>query len=203
MHNQPAKESRGSGQGLAIFWLLVGLACPVLFIVLAPSSKLEMSLAPLAVYLLAVLGLDLFVGASSALVTSQRITPAVVLGLLLSSGIPPKLALVVDLIGAVSVAASSRLDSAVLGQAGKSLIPATLTAFYLYSRSEVDSETYFFACWVFVIVSLLTRTDRPPFRSDTFLVISYPAVALLLRYLMGAMPQPASISVSELNHLLL
>lgn len=153
--------------------------------IMAPSPKLEMSLAPLAVYLLSVLGLDLFVGASSSLVTSQRITPAVVLGLLLTPGIPPKLALVADLIGAVSVAASAGLTTSVMAQAGRSLIPAALTAAYLATRPTVDSETYFFACEVFVVVALITRTDRPPFRSDIFLVICYPAVALLLRYLIG------------------
>jgi C4-dicarboxylate-specific signal transduction histidine kinase len=170
-------------QALALLSLIVGFACPFVFILSMPSGPLEVPFPPLVVMLLCVLGLDLFVGVSSTLVTSQRITPAVVLALLLTPGIPAALALIVDLIGAISVAATARLNYAVLGHAGRCLVPATLTAFYLQTRQNHDAETYFFACWVFVVVSLITRTEQPPFRSDVFLVISYPAVALLLRYL--------------------
>lgn len=181
LRTQQALDKRQ--QNLALLWLVVGFACPFLFLLTVPPAPLEISLVPLTIYLLSVLGLDLFVGASSALVTSQRVTPAVVLALLLTPGIPAALALVVDMVGAISVASTARIGYAVLGQAGRSLIPATVTAFYLHTRATLDAETYFFACWVFVVISLLTRTERPPFRCDVFLLISYPAVALLLRYL--------------------
>ena len=182
-HKELTPPSRPTSPPMAILWITLGVVCPVLFLVLAPPGELKISLLPLAVYLLAVLGLDTFVGASSGLVTAQRITPAVVLGLLLTPGVPLSVALVFDLVGVAAVAVTSRFSYDLLAQAGRALIPASATATYLYSKTEVDSGTIFFACEVFILASLLTRSNRPPYRTDIFLVISFPAVALLLRYL--------------------
>ena len=173
-------------QAVALAWLVVGLCLNFAFFLTVPLSGLEIPLAPIVVYLLAVLGLDLFVGSNrSTEITLQRISPAVVLGLLLTQGIPPALALVVDLVATLSVAATSPLTTTVLAQSGKALIPASLTAFYLHSREELTPDSYFFACWIFIVVALIFRAKTPPFRTDVFLIVSYPAVALLLRYLVG------------------
>lgn len=171
---------------IALAWLTVGIVCPILFLVLTPPGDLQVSLAPLGIYLLAVLGLDLYVGASSGLVSAQRITPAVVLGLLLTPGIPSSIALVVDLVGVATVAATSRFSYDLLAQVGRALIPASVTATYLYSKGQLDSGITFFACEIYILAALITRSSRSPFRSDIFLIISYPAVALLLRYLTEA-----------------
>ena len=179
-------DDRHPQQAVALAWLVAGLGLNFAFFLTVPLSGLEISLAPIVVYLLAVLGLDLFVGSNrSQEVTLQRISPAVVLGLLLTPGIPPALVLVVDLVATLSVAATSPLTSSVLAQSGKALFPASLTAFYLPTREELTPETYFFACWIFIVVALLFRAKTPPFRTDVFLIVSYPAVALLLRYLIG------------------
>jgi C4-dicarboxylate-specific signal transduction histidine kinase/uncharacterized membrane protein YuzA (DUF378 family) len=166
----------------ALIWLLVGLAGPISFFILAPSAQVEKPTSLIVIYLLAALGLDAFVGASRR-VTLQRITPAVVLALLVTPGIPPAVALVADLLGTLAVASASRITYTLIGQAGKALIPASLAAFYLVSRSEVTLETYFFAAEFFLLASLVTRTTDPPYRSDLFLVVSYPAIALMLRSL--------------------
>jgi signal transduction histidine kinase len=180
------EEATQPQQAVALAWLIVGLSLPFVFFLTVPLSPIEIPLTPVVVYLLSVLGLDLFVGSSRAEdVSLQRITPAVVLGLLLTPGIPPALALTVDLVGMLSVAAMSRVTNRLLVQAGKALFPASLTAFYLFTREEMTSQTTFFACEVFIVVALLTRAKRPPFRADIFLIISYPAVALLLRDLTG------------------
>lgn len=179
-------DDRQPQQAVALAWLVAGLALNFAFFLSVPLSGLEISLAPIVVYLLAVLGLDLFVGSNRSLeVTLQRISPAVVLGLLLTPGIPPALALVVDLVATLSVAATSPLTASVLAQSGKSLFPASLTAFYLHTRQELTPDTYFFACWIFIVAALIFRAKTPPFRTDVFLIVSYPAVALLLRYLIG------------------
>ena len=177
---QPEVDNRG--QNVALLWLLVGLAGPISFFILAPTAQLDKPTSLVVIYLLSALGLDIFVGASRR-VTLQRITPAVVLALLVTPGIPPAVALVADLLGTLAVASASRVTYALIGQAGKSLIPAALTAYYLVSRSEVTLETYFFAAEFFLVTSLLTRTTDPPYRSDLFLVVSYPAIALMLRSL--------------------
>ena len=182
-HKEAVLPPRPTSPPVAMIWITLGLICPILFLVLTPPGDLTISLAPLGIYLLAVLGLDLYVGASSGLVHAQRITPAVVLGLLLTPGIPASIALVVDLIGVATVVAMSRFNYDLLAQAGRSLIPASVTATYLYSKGQSDSGTTFFACEIFILASLVARNSRPPFRTDIFLIISYPAVALLLRYL--------------------
>ena len=151
-------DDRHPQQAVALAWLVAGLGLNFAFFLTVPLSGLEISLAPIVVYLLAVLGLDLFVGSNrSQEVTLQRISPAVVLGLLLTPGIPPALVLVVDLVATLSVAATSPLTSSVLAQSGKALFPASLTAFYLHTREELTPETYFFACWIFIVVALLFR----------------------------------------------
>lgn len=185
-HKEVPLPARPTSPPLAIVWLTIGIVCPLLFLVLAPVAELKISAGPLVIYLVCVLGLDLFVGASSGLVTAQRITPAVVLGLLLTPGIPSSIALVVDLIGVATVAATSRFSYDLLAQVGRALIPASATATYLYSKTEIDSGVIFFACEIFILAALLTRSNRPPFRTDIFLIISYPAVALLLSHLTQA-----------------
>jgi C4-dicarboxylate-specific signal transduction histidine kinase/uncharacterized membrane protein YuzA (DUF378 family) len=177
---QPKEDN--TGQNAALVWLLVGLAGPIAFFILGPSQEIEKPTSLIVIYLLSALGLDLFVGASKR-VTLQRITPALVLALLVTPGIPPAVALVADLLGTFAVASASRITYTLIGQAGKALIPGSLTAFYLVSRSEVTLDTYFFAAEFFLLASLLTRTTDPPYRSDLFLVVSYPAIALMLRSL--------------------
>lgn len=176
----PVKPTSGP---VAIAWLTVGVICPVLFVVLTPPGELQVSVLPLGIYLVSVLAFDFFVGATSGLVNLSRVTPAVVLGLLLTPGIPASIALIVDLIGVATVAATSRFSYPLLAGIGQALIPASATATYLYSKGEIDTATAFVACEIFILAALLTRSDRPPFRSDVFLIISYPAVALLLRHL--------------------
>lgn len=169
-----------------MLWLVAGIALPFAFFLTVPLTALEIPLTPVIIYLLAVLGLDLFVGSNRAEdVSLQRITPAVVLGLLLTPGVPPAFALVVDLVGTLSAAATSPITNALLAQAGKSLFPATLTAFYLHSREEITADNHFIACEIFIVAALVLRAKTPPFRSDVFLIVSYPAVAMLLRYLIG------------------
>ena len=176
---QPTEHT---GATTALTWLLVGLAGPIGYFLFAPTGEGEKPASLILIYLLSALGLDLFVGASRR-VTLQRITPGVVLAILVTPGVPPSVALVGDLLGTIAVASTSRITYTLIGQAGKALIPAAVTAFYLVSRSEVTLETYFFATELFLVASLLTRTTDPPFRSDLFLVVSYPAIALMLRSL--------------------
>ena len=120
---------------------------------------------------------------ASRRVTLQRITPAVVLALLVTPGIPPTLALVSDILGTIAVASTSRITWNLVSQAGKALIPASVTALFLISQSELTLNTYFFATEIFLIASLIMRTTEAPYRSDLFLVVSYPAIALMLRSL--------------------
>ena len=68
-------------------------------------------------------------------------------------------------------------------QAGRSLLPGIATATFLASRASVDLNSYLFAAQVFLLVSLVTRSTDAPFRNDVFLVVSFPAVALMLRSL--------------------
>jgi len=166
----------------ALAWLLVGLAGPAAFFMMTPTGEVEKPVSLVLIYLLSALGLDLFVGASRR-VTLQRISPAVVLAILVTPGIPPAVAIVADLLGTIAVASASRITYPLIAQAGKSLIPVSATAFFLVSRSELTLETYFFATELFLVASLLTRTTDPPYRSDLFLVVSYPAIALMLRSL--------------------
>jgi C4-dicarboxylate-specific signal transduction histidine kinase len=62
-------------------------------------------------------------------------------------------------------------------------MPGVITALFLGSRGTLDLNAYFFAAEVFLLVSLFTRTSDAPFRNDVFLVVSFPAVALMLRSL--------------------
>lgn len=179
---RPRPKEDTTGQTSALIWLALGLVGPISFFLLAPSASVEKPGALVIIYLLSALGLDLFVGASRR-VTLQRISPAVVLALLVTPGIPPSVALVADLLGTIAVASTSRITYILIGQAGKALIPATATAYFLISRSELTLESYFFAAELFLVASLLMRTTDPPFRSDLFLVVSYPAIALMLRSL--------------------
>lgn len=166
-----------------MLWLAVGLSVPFAFLLVTPTVEFQAPKTSLAVYLLAVLGLEIFVGSSREKLPLHRITPAVVLGLLLTPGVSAKMALIVDLLGTLAVALVSKWNNHLIAQAGKALLPASLTAFFLYSRGEPSSQNDFLACEIFVVASVLIQTSRPPFRSDVFLVASYPAVALLLRYL--------------------
>lgn len=171
-----------TGQNAALAWLTVGLAATFSYFFLIPLGKVEKPISLVVLYLLAAVGLDLFVGASRR-VTLQRIAPGVVLALLVTPGIPPAVALVVNVLGTIVVASASRITWELIKQSGKALIPATLTAFFLATRPDPTLDTYFFAAELFLLASLFTRTTEPPFRSDLFLVVSYPAIALMLRSL--------------------
>jgi signal transduction histidine kinase len=169
-------------QTAALTWLSVGVASRLAFFVLATSSQVDKPLSLVVIYLLAVVCLDLFVGGSRK-VALQRIAPGVVLAMLVTPGIPPSVALVADLIGSLAVASTSRITWQVIADGGKALLPATITATFLATRPEMVLDTYFFATEIFLVASLLTRTTIAPFRSDLFLVVSYPAIALMLRSL--------------------
>lgn len=169
-------------QSVALAWLIVGIAGPLAYFATAPSLTIQKPVSLVVIYLLAALCLDLFVGASRR-VTLQRISPAVVLALLVTPGVPPSVALVADILGTVAVASASRITWALIAQAGKSLIPGSVTAFFLYSRPELTLDSYFWATNIFLILSLLLRAQEPPYKSDLFLVVSYPAIALMLRSL--------------------
>lgn len=167
----------------ATLWVLLGLGSFLIYFLRAGAAmKVEKPAAMVVIYLLSAVGLDLFVGASRRVIL-QRISPIIVLALLVTPGIPPHVALVVDLMATTCLVATSRISTRVVAQAGRSLLPAACTALFLSTRAQWDLDTYFFATWVFLVVSLLTRSTDPPFRTDLFLVVSFPAVALMLRSL--------------------
>lgn len=167
---------------MALAWLLVGLAGPFAYFLTAPSASLQKPVSLVAIYVLSVVGLDLFVGASRK-VALQRITPGVVLAIMVTPGIPTAAALIADLLGTITLASASRLTWSLIRQAGRALLPATITAFFLMTRKEMTLEAYFFATEIFLLASLVTRSNDEPFKSDLFLVVSYPAIALMLRSL--------------------
>ncbi len=167
----------------ATLWTLLGLGGFLLYFLRSGTAlALERPGALVALYFVSAVGLDLFVGASRR-VSLQRISPIVILALLVTSGIPPHLALVADLMATICLVATSVMTTAVIAQAGRSLLPSACTALFLTTREQWTLETYFFATWVFLVVSLLTRSSEVPFRADVFLVVSFPAVALMLRSL--------------------
>lgn len=173
----------GSTPMAATLWVLLGLGSFLLYFLRSgAATALQKPPVLVGIYLISAVGLDLFVGASRR-VTLQRITPIVVLALLVTPGVPPYIALLVDLMATICLVATSRISTDVVAQAGRSLLPAACTALFLSSRAEWDLDTYFFATWVFLVVSLLTRSSEPPFRTDLFLIVSFPAVALMLRSL--------------------
>lgn len=178
----PRPNSDQTSQAVALIWLALGVGLPLAYFALAPSRTLEKPLSLVVIYVTSVLGLDLFVGASRRVVL-QRIAPAVVLALLVTPGVPPAVALVADLLGTIAVACNSRVTWNLIAQAGKALLPSSLTAFFLLTRSEVSLDAYFFAAELYLLASLFTRTTDEPYRSDLFLVVSYPAIALMLRSL--------------------
>lgn len=181
----PARNGapRGSESPTAgILWLTLGVAGAFSYLLLTPRGELTKPATLVFIYMLSAVGLDLFVGASRR-VTLQRIAPAVVLAMLVTPGIPAAVAIVTDLMGTIAVAATSRITYQLMGQAGRSLLPATLTAYFLWSRGEPNLDTYFFAAEIFLVTSLVTRTTEPPYKSDLFLVVSYPAIGLMLRSL--------------------
>lgn len=174
---------------MAVAWLLVGVGAQLAYFFSARTGQLEKPAGLVMVYVVMALGLDLFVGASRK-VTLQRISPLLVLALLVTPGVPPTIALVTDLVSTIGIAATSRLTLTIIAQAGKSLLPSACTALFLHSREaalladpEKLLDTHFFAAEVFLLVALLTRTSKPPFRTDIFLVVSFPAGALMLRSL--------------------
>lgn len=168
---------------MATLWVMLGLGSFLIYFLRAGAAmKVEKPAALVAIYLVSAVGLDLFVGASRR-VSLQRISPIIVLALLVTPGIPPYVALLVDLMATICLVATSQISTSVVAQAGRSLLPAACTALFLSARAEWDLDTYFFATWVFLVVSLLTRSIEPPFRTDLFLVVSFPAVALMLRSL--------------------
>lgn len=166
-------------------WLLAGIACPLTFLATTSSGDFRVEVAPVLVYVLAILALDILVSFSSSYAASQRVTPAIVLALLLTPGLPLTYAVAVDLLAVISIAAIFSDKKQIVAQVGKACLPATLTAFYLRSQVADDLNSQLIACQVFLVLSLITHTSRPPFRADIFVVISYPAVALLLRNLTG------------------
>jgi len=169
-------------QALALTWLTVGVATRLAYFVTTTNTGLAKPLSLLLIYILTVICLDLF-GGGSRKVALQLIAPGVVLAMLVTPGIPPSVALIADLVASLALASTSRITWRVICEGGKALIPATVTAFFLASRSELGMDTYFFATELFLVSSLLLRTTEPPFRSDLFLVVSYPAIALMLRSL--------------------
>jgi signal transduction histidine kinase len=166
----------------ATVWVLAGLGGFLAYFLQAPPLKLDKPPYLVAIYMASAVGLDLFVGASRR-VSLQRIAPVVILALLVTPGVPPSVALVADLMATLTLVVSAQLSTAVIAQAGRSLLPAACTALFLASRQQWDLSTYFFATEVFLLVSLMTRTSEAPFRADIFLVVSFPAVALMLRSL--------------------
>ena len=166
----------------AVSFLLLGVGAQIAYFILAKPQDMTQPRALLVMYVLSALALDLFVGASRR-VTLQRISPVLILALLVTPGMPPSVALITDLVATLAIVVSSKLTLHLMSQAGKSLLPAALTALFLASRSELDLSTYFWAAEIFLIVSLFTRTSHAPFRTDVFLVVSFPAAALMLRSL--------------------
>jgi C4-dicarboxylate-specific signal transduction histidine kinase len=182
---RPPREepiAEGPSSLVATLWVLAGLGGFLAYFLTADASKLEKPPALIGIYLVCAVALDLFVGASRR-VTLQRISPVVVLALLVTPGVPATVALVSDLMATLVLVASSRLSNAVVAQAGRSLMPGIITAIFLGSRGTLDLNAYFFAAEVFLLISLFTRTSEAPFRNDVFLVVSFPAVALMLRSL--------------------
>lgn len=167
---------------VASLWVLVSLGGYLAFFLLTPTAAIEKPPALLAIYLTCAVVLDVFVGASRR-VTLQRISPVVVLAMLVTPGVPAKVALVADLMATLILVLTSRPNSAAAMQAGRSLMPGLATATFLATRPTVDLNAYFFAAEVFLLISLFTRSTEPPFRNDIFLVVSFPAVALMLRSL--------------------
>ncbi|MGE0487737.1 MAG: sensor histidine kinase [Vulcanimicrobiota bacterium] len=166
----------------AFTWLVAGVACSLVAVLGVAGNQVRVG-PTVFVYGVTVLLLDLLVGSSRSQVVPQRVTPAVVLALLILPGHAPGVAVLVNLIATILVALVARVDYLGIAHCGRALVPAAVTAIYLQSGVELTSESYFFACELFVVASLLTRTPRPPFRSDIFLVVCYPAVALMLGYL--------------------
>ncbi len=174
--------------GVATFWVLAGLGGFLAYFLTSEPGQLQKPPALVAIFLLCAISLDLFVG-SSRRVSLQRISPVMVLGLLVTPGVPATVALVTDFLSTLVLVLSSRLNTFVVAQAGKSLMPGIVTALYLNSRpSPLSDNTYLFAAEVFLVISLLSRTTQPPFRNDVFLVVSFPAVALMLRSLADLSP---------------
>ncbi len=181
--SEEAPLEEGPTSLMATLWVMLGLGSFLFYFLRSgPATPMEKPPALVAIYLVSAVGLDLFVGASRR-VSLQRISPIVVLALLVTPGIPPYVALLVDLMATICLVATSRISTSVVAQAGRSLLPAACTALFLSARAEWDLDTYFFATWAFLVVSLLTRSTEPPFRADLFLVVSFPAVALMLRSL--------------------
>lgn len=176
----PAQE--GPSSTAATLWVLAGLGGFLGYFLSAPQAPLEKPPALVAIYLVCAAALDLFVGASRR-VSLQRISPAVVLALLVTPGVPPTVALVADFIATLVLVVSSGPTTAVVAQAGRSLMPGIATALLLSRRETLDLNAYFFAAEAFLVVALLTRSSEPPFRNDVFLVVSFPALALMLRSL--------------------
>jgi signal transduction histidine kinase len=172
----------GPSSLVATLWVLAGLGGFLAYFLTADSAKLEKPPALVAIYLVCAVALDFFVG-SSRRVTLQRISPVMVLGLLVTPGVPPTVALVADFMATLVLVVSSRLSTEIVAQAGRSLMPGIATALFLSHRQTLDLNAYFFAAEVFLVVALLTRTSQAPFRNDVFLVVSFPAVALMLRSL--------------------
>lgn len=184
---QPIREEQPSS-AVAVAWLVVGVGAQLSYFFTADSQQLEQPSSLVLIYVVMALCLDLFVGASRR-VSLQRITPVLVLALLVTPGIPATVALVTDLVATIVIAATSRLTLDIIAQAGRSLLPSAATALFLKTRGVADLDpqqlldAHFFAAEVFLIVALLTRTSKPPFRTDIFLVVSFPAGALMLRSL--------------------
>lgn len=182
MPKKRVAQSDPQARTVAVLWLILGLAGCFAALFTASSSRLEKPVALVAIYVLSVLGLDLFVGASRR-VTLQRIAPAVVLATMVTPGLPLTVAIIADLLGTLALSSVSRPSWELAKSAGRSLLPTAVTALFLANQSEPSLNTYFFATEIFLVASLLTRTSEEPFRSDLFLVVSYPAIALMLRSL--------------------
>ncbi len=166
----------------AAFWLVLGLGANVACFVKSPSLNLQQPQALFAIYLVIVTALDLFLGASRKM-TLQQVSPIAVLAILLTPGFPPVLAVIVNLVGTLVLLVATNINPWILAQAGRRLLPTGLTALFLIYRDPNEINTALFAAEIFLLTALLTRAKEGPFRADVFLVVSYPALAIMLRAL--------------------
>lgn len=163
-------------------WVCLGLGTALAYFLKHPSLSLEKPLTLVATLVLTAIGFDLFIG-SSRRVSLQRISPAIILAILITPGIPAGIALVADLVATLTLITTAQATTSTVAAAGRSILPAASAALLLSSRQSLDFDTYLLTVQVFLVVSILTRSSEPPFRADVFLVASYPAIALMIRTL--------------------
>lgn len=173
---------KGPSTPVAALWVLAALGGLLLIFFTNDPPRLDRAPGLVVLLVSCALALDLFVGAARRVVL-QRVSPALVLALLLIPGVPVTVALLADLVTTVVLVASAGLRHSVIAQAGRALMPGLATAFFLSQRGDSTLDNALFAAEVFLLVGLLTRSQDPPFRNDIFLVVCFPALALMLRSL--------------------